>query len=149
MKITGCKYTHLSTLSNIQQKKIAGDIASVESLYPPGVDAHTYEPSIKDVTKIARADAFIYLGAGMEGFSGDIQETLKAEDISLIEIGANKDLFQDNHETDLHEHKHGHSHSDLDPHIWLDPIRMIEVGQLITKELSAVSPKNEAAFHEN
>src|SRR5690625_3714254 len=44
-------------------EQITGDEATVRStvrsIYPPGVDAHTYEPTTKEVTAIANADAFI------------------------------------------------------------------------------------------
>ena len=73
--------------------QIAGDLASVKSVYPPGVDAHTYEPSSKEITNIARSDAFIYLGAGMESFSESIVESLSSHDVSFIEVGENEKLF--------------------------------------------------------
>src|SRR5699024_3893662 len=59
-------------------EKIAGDTAHVTSIYPPGVDAHTYEPTSREVTEIAKSDAFIYLGAGMEGFSETVAQSLSS-----------------------------------------------------------------------
>src|SRR5690625_3185895 len=66
-------------------EEIGGEIATVESVYPPGVDAHTYEPATKEVTAIGGSDAFIYLGAGMEGFAETTAEALHSKDVSLIE----------------------------------------------------------------
>src|SRR5699024_11397532 len=42
--------------------EIGGEHVHVETIYPPGVDAHTYEPTSKEITSLAKADAFIYLG---------------------------------------------------------------------------------------
>lgn len=127
--------------------QIAGDLASVKSVYPPGVDAHTYEPSSKEITNIARSDAFIYLGAGMESFSESIVESLSSHDVLFIEVGENEQLFL--HAND-DEHNHDdHHHGDFDPHIWLDPLRMIKVGELITSNLSELDPDNRDTFKSN
>lgn len=127
--------------------QIAGDLASVKSVYPPGVDAHTYEPSSKEITNIARSDAFIYLGAGMESFSESIVESLSSHDVLFIEVGENEQLFL--HAND-DEHNHdNHHHGDFDPHIWLDPLRMIKVGELITSNLSELDPDNRDTFENN
>src|SRR5690625_6389231 len=56
-------------------EQITGDLATVESLYPPGVDAHTYEPTTRQLTHIARSDLFIYVGAGMESFARSEEHT--------------------------------------------------------------------------
>lgn len=58
-------------------KEVGGDKADVTLLLPPGAEAHTFEPRPSDVTKIASADMFIYIGAGMEPWAQDILEGVK------------------------------------------------------------------------
>jgi len=91
-------------------EQIGGDTVSVETVYPPGADAHTYEPTSKDMTTIAESDAFIYLGAGMEGFAESAAEALANQDVKLIEIGQNDALFH-GHTDEEHEEGHEHDHS--------------------------------------
>ncbi|NQD66569.1 zinc ABC transporter solute-binding protein, partial [Bacillus haikouensis] len=50
-------------------EQIAGDEAVVESILPPGSDPHHYEPTTKEMVKIAESDALIYNGAGLEPFA--------------------------------------------------------------------------------
>lgn len=126
-------------------EQIAGDKAIVESIYPAGVDAHTYEPSSRDITKLANGDALLFLGAGMEGFAETIANALESQEIDLIELGEDKSIFNASHD----EKEDDHSHSDLDPHIWLDPLRMIEIGAKIKEELIRISPENESLFTDN
>lgn len=132
-------------------EQIAGKEAIVESVYPPGVDAHTYEPTSKEITTIATADAFIYLGAGMESFAESTAEALKSQEVHFVEIGAEKTLFNE----DTHEHHHDEEnnhelhHGDLDPHIWLDPIRMIKIGETIKDTLIELHPESKEIFTEN
>ncbi|WP_054711358.1 zinc ABC transporter substrate-binding protein [Bacillus sp. JCM 19041] len=44
---------------------------------------------------------------------------------------------------------HGHSHGDEDPHVWLDPIRSIEIAASIRDMLTELMPEQEAYFTDN
>ena len=46
---------------------------------PPGADAHTFEPTTKQMMYIAEADAFIYNGLGMEPFAEKMAEALETK----------------------------------------------------------------------
>src|SRR5699024_4138472 len=126
-------YTSIYPIQYITEQ-IAGDKAIVESIYPPGVDAHTYEPSSREITKLANGDALYYLGAGMESFAETTANALASQDIAFIELGNHKSLFSSSQTQDRHEQL------DLDPHIWLDPLRMIEMGNIIKESLIELSP---------
>lgn len=127
---------------------IAGDIAHIQSVYPTGVDAHTYEPTSKEMTDMAHGDALIYLGAGMESFVDTIQNALQSQDIRFVELGENEDLFTSSNASDPHHEDHdGHQHGDVDPHIWLDPLRMITMGEMILNTLIELDPSHEDQFH--
>jgi zinc transport system substrate-binding protein len=139
-------------------EKIGGESVKALSIFPPGVDAHSYEPTTKTLTTLAKSDAFIYMGAGMEGFSESIADALESEDVRLIELGHHEELFEDHeHEHgDAHEeetsnqhHDDGHNHGDHDPHIWIDPLRMIDMSHLITEYLSEINPKDKNLYHTN
>lgn len=134
-------YTSIYPIQFIVEK-IAGDVASVKTIYPAGVDAHTYEPTAKEIINIANSDIFIYLGAHMESFAETAVESLRSQNITFIEIGKHKKLF-----SKLQDHSH--EHSDFDPHIWLDPLRMIEIGSIIKNELTILAPNYERTFKEN
>lgn len=136
-------------------ERIAGDTIEIETVYPPGVDEHSYEPSSKDMTKIAESNAFIYLGAGLEVLAETSAEALSSQDVKLIEIGQNDELFMaDAHEDDSEQHteeseQEHHDHGGVDPHIWLDPIRMIELSRIIHDELIALNPVEKDTYNKN
>ena len=50
-------------------QKIGGDYVTVEAIYPPGADSHTFEPSQKQTVQVAKADLFVYNGAELEPFA--------------------------------------------------------------------------------
>lgn len=145
-------YTTIYPLQFIVEE-IAGDAVEVVSVYPPGVDEHTYEPTAKDLTQIAEGDAFIYIGAGLEALATTASGALENQDVKLIEVGVHEELFlsseHDNHEEEEEEEHDGHYHGSVDPHIWLDPVRMISIAEIIAEELSDIYPEEQERFKSN
>lgn len=131
-------------------ERIADDFVTAKTVYPPGVDAHTYEPTSKEMTNIAKGDAFFFLGAGMESFAESAADALATQDTKLVALGENESLFHT--ETDHIEADHeddGHQHGDHDPHIWLDPIRMIDMAEMIKDDLVELYPEQKEDFNQN
>ncbi len=132
-------YTSIYPIQYIIEQ-LTSQFAHVETVYPPGVDAHTYEPSTKDMIDISSSDAFIYLGAGMESFAETTATALESSDVHFIELGEDESLFNHIDDHDDH-HDHGHDHGDFDPHIWFDPLRMIQMGDMIKDEMIELFPQ--------
>lgn len=141
-------YTSIYPIQYITEE-LVGEFADVETVYPPGVDAHTYEPSTKDMIDISGGDAFIYLGAGMESFAETTADALKSSGVQFLELGEHESLFLDADEHDDENDDHGHDHGDFDPHIWFDPLRMIDMSDLIKDEMIHLFPEEEALIEEN
>ncbi len=139
-------YTTIYPIQFITEQ-LTGEFADVRTLYPPGVDAHTYEATTKDMIDMSSSSAFIYLGAGMESFAEQTAEALESSDVQLIEVGEHEQLFiESDGEHDDHDHHH---HGDHDPHIWFDPLRMINVADLLKEELIALFPEETQTIEEN
>ncbi|WP_044747098.1 metal ABC transporter substrate-binding protein [Bacillus alveayuensis] len=136
-------------------KKIGGDHVLVESVFPPNADAHTYEPTTKQMVKMAEADLFIYTGIGLEGFAEKAHETLETENVKVIKSGDGIELIKskdedehaDKHE-DEHTDEHTH-HDDLDPHVWLDPVLAVQLAENIKNALVELKPEAKKDFEEN
>ncbi len=167
-------YTTVYPLKFFTQQ-IAGDLAEVSTILPPGTDPHTYEPTTKEMIKIAEADAFIYNGAGLESYAKTIADTVKPEGVQILEASKGIKLEEHVHdhgensnskEKDTHaeeEHSHeeekershageghgGHTHGNQDPHIWLDPIRSIQLAEHIKNTLISIQPESKEQFTEN
>ncbi|MED3824134.1 metal ABC transporter substrate-binding protein [Priestia flexa] len=142
------KLTVYTTIFPLQDftKKIGGDEVNVESVLPPGVDAHSYEPTTKDMVEIAKGDAFIYSGIGLEGFADKAQDTLKNEDVAMVEAAKGIELAESTHSD---EDEHAHGHGDTDPHIWLDPVLSIQLAENIKNELIELKPEAKEEFEKN
>ncbi|HLR09458.1 MAG TPA: zinc ABC transporter substrate-binding protein [Bacillota bacterium] len=159
LAIAGCalnqpeeaELTVYTTIYPIQYatERIAGETANVHTVYPPGVDVHTYEPASKDMTAIAKSDAFIFLGAGMESFAETAADALTADDITLVEIGQHDELFHTVESEDRRHNHDDHKHGDVDPHIWLDPLKMIDMAEIIKDALIDLNPKRNSLYNDN
>ncbi|MBA4537413.1 zinc ABC transporter substrate-binding protein [Bacillus aquiflavi] len=140
-------------------KKIGGDFVNVETIYPPGSDEHTFEPSQKDMIKLAEADLFFYIGLGLEGFVDNAKKTLKNEKVTMVATGEmlhlnetneNDHADEEKHEDEHgHEDDHGHTHGDIDPHVWLDPVYALELAEAIKNELIHKMPEEKSTFENN
>ncbi|MFJ5760550.1 metal ABC transporter solute-binding protein, Zn/Mn family [Neobacillus sp. NPDC093182] len=167
-------YTTIYPLEDFT-KKIGGEFVEVQSIYPPSVDAHSYEPTTKDMINLADSDLFIYTGVGIEGFADKAAETLQKEEVQILKAGEGIELIpsSDEHhhegeeghsESEHHEDEEGHSegeaesheheedehhHGDLDPHVWLDPVLAVDVANNIKTSLSKIMPEHKAEFETN
>ncbi|MPQ27052.1 metal ABC transporter solute-binding protein, Zn/Mn family [Bacillus paralicheniformis] len=154
-------YTTIYPLEDFT-KKIGGEYVNVKSVYPPNVDAHTYEPSSKTMAEISDSDAFIYSGVGVEGFADKAVNTLKNSDVKIVKAGEGIDLLSREEEGEHAEHAHEeeheheeaeghdhHNHGDHDPHVWLDPVLSAKMAENIKNELVKLEPEHEKTFTKN
>jgi zinc transport system substrate-binding protein len=140
-------------------KKIGGDHVDVRSIYPPGADEHTFEPSQKDMIKMAEGDVFLYVGMGLEGFVEKAKTILENEDVTVVPASKGIDIEhseeeqgheEEEHSEDeeAHADDHGHQH-DGDPHIWLNPEYSKQMAEVIADTLSKEMPEHKEDFQAN
>lgn len=130
-------------------ERIGGEHVDVKSIYPPGADEHTFDPTQKDMIALADADLFFYVGLGLEGFIDNAKATLKNEHVQMIATAdaITEDMLVENEEDEHHDHDH--DHGDLDPHVWISPILSDALAYSIKEALVQVAPENKAQFEEN
>jgi zinc transport system substrate-binding protein len=127
---------------------IGGKYVTVKTIYPPGADEHTFEPSQKDMIKLADSDLFFYIGLGLEGFVESAKESLKNENVTLISTA--DDLILDPaEEHEAHDDHEDDGHGDFNPHVWLDPVYSKEMAAVIRDSLIEKMPQNKETFNQN
>lgn len=136
-------------------EQIGGEYVNVETIYPPGADEHTFEPSQKDMLALADADLFFYVGLGLEGFVDKASKTLENEDVKMVPVGEELHI-EDNaagHEEESEDHagheEDVHAHGDIDPHVWLDPVYANELALAIKNQLAEQKPEHKDTFEKN
>lgn len=142
-------------------KEIGGKDVQVEMIVPPGADPHSYEPTPKQLTTIAKADLFLLTGTTLEPYSEKIKESLAGNSIRFVETSKNIDLLEASaslhtHEEDGHDdhddheaEEASHDHGQYDPHVWLDPNNAKKMADSITTALAEEAPDRKDAFEKN
>ncbi len=135
-------------LADIVQN-VTGDRADVFSILPENADPHTWEAAPQDIVRVTEADTFISIGASLEPFvesggwrraviDGGVSQLVIADQVELIEV--DKVIDHGDHVHDLREG---------DPHIWLDPNKVIEALPAIARHLSALDPAGATTYDAN
>ena len=132
----------------------------VTTLMKPGRSEHGYEMTADDVVRVAKADIFVYVGAGLEAHAEKVldkrrarQGTARSGVVCFAEVvGDAKVREVQGHECtdDHHDHDHTHDGAAGDPHLWLDPVLVKDlVPVLATQVESALKAKGAWNTDEN
>lgn len=129
--------------------QIGGKYVNVKTIYPPGADEHTFEPSQKDMMNLADSDLFFYIGLGLEGFVEKAKGTLKNEHVTMVAAADKLKLPSDSNSHEEEEEEHHEHEGDINPHVWLDPIYSKEMAAVIRDALIKQMPHQKELFNEN
>lgn len=114
-------------------KNIAGEYAIIKSLMGPGTDPHLYKPVRSDIVKLYDADIIFYNGRHLEGQMSLLFDQMKQKKPAIGLAYSINNLITD--EAGV-----------FDPHIWMDVENWIEATDIVTKELSNLSPQYREHF---
>jgi ABC-type Zn uptake system ZnuABC Zn-binding protein ZnuA len=131
-------------LADIAQN-VAGDRLKVEALIPLGVDPHGFEPTPRDVKKVADSSMLIVNGAGLEEFLAKLLQNAGGQR-TTIEAAAGLESRKPKPGEEIVAEVHGH---EGDPHFWLDPVSVIKYVENIRDGLSAVDPDGAQVYLAN
>lgn len=114
--------------------EIGKDNIDLRIVIPNGTEPHDYEPSVKQLNDIEKADIFIYNGAGLESWADKLLEAIIDE----------KKIISASEEVELNK-----IDGVADPHIWLDPYNMDKIGKRIKEGFIALDSKNKEEYENN
>lgn len=140
-------YTSIYPLE-FMTKEIVGDHLSVRSIYPRGADVHEFEPPASVIINMAKSKGIFYIGAGLEGFMVSAANTTFANmSEKLLELSKFVTLVEPGF---IHESSDPHHNGfGYDPHIWLDPLRMIVMAEKILERVIDIMPEQDDVFRDN
>jgi zinc transport system substrate-binding protein len=132
------------------------DGARVESWIPTDISSHDYHLRPQDMSRLRNASLVVSIGLG---FEPSLDKALKTysnipvfelsdlvEESNLIEIDAESSAHPSEGDHEHHAGHEGHeSHSHgvgtVNPHFWLDPVLVSEMGAGIAEELQKMFPE--------
>lgn len=136
-------------------KRIAGDRVGVEVMVGPGQSHHTYEPTPRQISRLAEARAYFQVGLPFE--RAVCERIVKiAPSIHLVDTTQGVAFRQmtgccamhDQHDgvTSSHAMDTGHSLAGRDPHIWLSPRLVKTQARTIRDALVEIDPAGTVSY---
>ena len=121
-------------------EQVAGDGVEGHQPHRAGRRAARPRPDIRQTAELAEADLVVYLEHGFQPAVDDAVETnaggavLDAADVvDLPDLRARPRPARTRHD-----------HGDLDPHFWLDPLRMADLADAVADQLAELDPEAHA-----
>jgi zinc transport system substrate-binding protein len=121
---------------------LAGDSVEVEVLLPGGSSPATYEPTPRQLVSLDRARLYLQIGVPFEGPLIEKAAGLMP-DLRIVDCRAGVKLVP------VAEGGHSHGAEHLDPHIWLDPRRMVIIATTTAGAIRALDPSTAPAIDRN
>lgn len=120
-------------------ERIGGEFVDVRVMVGPGQSPATYEPTPRQMTDLSRSRIFFRIGVPFEKtFLPKIREIFTELKIVDVSRGIERLYFRSSGEVGT-----------PDPHIWLDPKRVMIQARTISEELSWLLPSRKEAFQRN
>lgn len=127
-------------------EQIAGDYFDINVILPPGSVPEDFEPTPRQVKKIAKSEAYFYVGhLGFEK-SWIKKFTDSAKNVKYVSCSQNIDLLRgEAHDHDKVETKV----QGTDPHIWTSPENVKKISRTIFEVLTNAHPDQKVVFEAN
>lgn len=123
-------------------ERIAGDFVDVEVLLPAGASPATYEPTPHQMVALDRAQLYLQIGVPFEGPLLEKAAGLMP-DLRIVDCRTGVELVP------VAEGGHSHGAQHLDPHIWLDPDRMMTIAATTAEAIRLLEPAASSAIERN
>jgi zinc transport system substrate-binding protein len=136
-------------------RRIAGERVEVLLVLPPGRSEHGYDPTPQELARLDDAELGIAIGLDLDGWVETIMRSAGSDKIVRLgdhvpTIPIDVDPIGDAAPGDHAGHDHaGHAAGAPDPHIWLDPTRMLVAVDYLAAQLTAIDPAGKDVFARN
>lgn len=145
-------------------ERVAGDAADVVNLAPAGTEPHDLELAPASVARLTSAEVVLTVGGFQAAVDdavaqgGDDQTVVDATDVvDLLTSGADghdaddpsDDAPEDGTGDERGSEDRGHDHGGVDPHFWLDPQRLADVGDAFAAAMADVDPDAATTYTAN
>ncbi len=119
-------------------KELVGDEATVTVSIPNGLDPHEWQPSVKDIQTIDKADLVVENGLGLETGMLKALEEAKSRGVRVFTATDHIDVRHVGAGEGVPAGDVDQAAGAADPHLWTDPLAIKAVVHALAPELSQV-----------
>ena len=118
---------------------VAGECATVTSLIPPNLGPHDFQATPADISALSNASVLVKNGLGMEYFLDKLIASANNNSLQVVDTSRGVAVIRSDDDQD--EAKQGdQEHGEVNPHIWLDPLRAVQQVENIRDGLVKADP---------
>lgn len=121
------------------------DGISIKMLITPGAEAHTFEPTPRDIISLEKCDLFIYAGGENDVWVEDILDSLSNKDMQKVVMTDCAELLEE----ELGEGMEGEEEQGYDEHVWTSLRNSQAIVTAIAEKLAAIDAANAEAYYAN
>lgn len=137
-------------------RAVLGEASEVSLLLPPGSDAHSFEPTPRDIMTVSKAELLIYNGGESESWvsrvieSSGVSRALRMMDtVEVLEEGEDG-ILEGSEEGSREVSSEGsEAKTEYDEHIWTSPKNAIKIVEVARDRLIEVFPSRAEELKEN
>jgi len=122
-------------------RRVAGERLRVELVLPAGQTAHYYDPTPKDVARLVDASLIFGVGLGLDAWLTPIVKRAGSGRGRVFELGPLVDPML----TPAGASRNPAA-ARVDPHFWLDPVRMLQVVDLVVESCRNLDPEGAPGY---
>jgi zinc transport system substrate-binding protein len=126
-------------------QSIAGNRAEIETLTEPGAEPHDLELTPQTVASIGEADLVVYLSTFQPAVDDAVAQEAGDRAFDVAEA-AQLDLT---YTPIVAGHEETGEAGSIDPHFWLDPLRLSDVGDAVATRLGHIDPEGAQVYVDN
>jgi zinc transport system substrate-binding protein len=130
-------------------ERVTGEHGEVELLTQPGGEPHDLELGIEQTATLADADLVVYEADFQPAVDDAVGQNVEGATLDAAAV-VGLQPFDEHSEDEEHHEEDGHDHEgDLDPHFWLDPLRLAELGDAVAEKLADVDSAHADDYRAN
>jgi ABC-type Zn uptake system ZnuABC Zn-binding protein ZnuA len=136
--------TTTTDLASLAQA-VAGDVAAIESIIPPGADPEAFEPRPSDLGKLKGAAIVVRVGLGFDHWLDKLlylhgDASINRRGPGYVDASVGMPLLEIKGRSIEVATQDGHAHGLANPHYWLDPAHAEIITAAIAEAVIRVAP---------
>ena len=118
---------------------VAGECATVTSLIPPNLGPHDFQATPVDISALSNASVLVKNGLGMEYFLDKLITSANNNSLQVVDTSRGVAVIRSDDDQDDAKQR-GQEYGEVNPHIWLDPLRAVQQVENIRDGLVKADP---------
>ena len=130
-------------------RAVLGSDDNLTLLLPPGTEAHSYDPTPRDMVLLAEADLVVFTGGPSDEWVRTVLSSLDVPPCAFALTDQVELVYEEHKEGMEMEDDHDHSIHEIDEHVWTSPENEIVIIRNLAALLSSLDEDNAMHYTDN